>query len=1010
MLLTPWYDVVTPRKELCGRSPAELFDFCIRLERVRDETAFEEYGDPALFFARTSLTKSFNLIASDVMRRLSGELIGTHAVLGLEAPGGCGKTHALTLLYHLSRHGMHVQKRPGVPEMLAHAGLSSVPKAMTAAVVCSEFGPHKGRGGKRGEPLRKTPWGDLAFQLGGEEAFARIEHADRLMQAPSRELLAELLPADVPCLILFDDVPGSLLNDNSREGSRQFFQFFRELADCVCSMELCALLVALPGFAPDLSAEEANEVRTLREVIEASGRLIPLDSEEHSAEILRRRLFDWDPGSFYQSEKLSLPESAYETCVSYAEWIRTYRGQLPAWFPAEDAEGLFRESYPFHPGFLAVFDRKWAALPGFQHLRGLLKVMALLIAKGCAEGFRRMYSDPLISVGVAPLDDREFRNAIFDQLGAPEGLETVVLNDICGAESLASRLDAEAEDEIKHNRLHQKAATAIFFESKGGVGERVDASEVEIRLDIGEPDFQPGDIENVLEALAAECYYISREDTQYRFSLSPNLNKLFADWSPAIDEEQIAELVKEEISRLFSDSAFVLLFPEESADIPDRPLLTLVVLSPDYIKRDPHTVRLIETYTRDYGTADRHFKNALIWVAPDDSESMAFEARKLLTWLGIQAHLQQSAADSGEMVGVEPAKLFAQLQERIEEARKALELAVWHSYRWPALLNTKREIEFLDPGRLDPSSGRSLSLALLNQLRLYDVVVDSVSPKFLKRQWPEEFKDRALSTKTLRDVFFSSPQFPRLLNPDILKETIAKGATTGSLGYAGPKIAGKYEPWFYRKALGAADVEISDERFVLPPDMAEEYAAGLPRNLTSLTIDPPFVSLASGEKISFAVKALDEHGEEITRNVRWKATGGHINQDGLFTAGEKDGSDFEVHAEVDGQSAWVKVSVISKKAEALEEQIELLEQKAVPPGDAVAKERPVTQLSWSGELSARQWLEFHETVLAKVPGYARLKIDVTLDIQQESGFSEEQVEELRAALRELDVDDKLQRK
>ena len=1009
MLMTPWYDVVTPRKELCERSPVELFDFRVRLERVRDERALDEYGDPGVFFARTCLTKSFSQIASDVIRRLSGERIGTNAVLCLESPRGCGKTHALTLLYHLGKQGMNAQKWPGVPEILAHAGLSNLTKAMTAAVVCSELGTHKGRGGKRGEPLRKTPWGELAFQLGGEEAFARIEHDDRLMQAPARDLLADILPADVPCLMLLDDVPEYLRNDNSRGGTRQFFQFVRELIHCVSSMEQCALLVALPVPGPELSDEEADEVAALKEMVEVSGRVVSIDSEDRSAEILRRRLFDWEAGSLYQSEKLSLPEAAHETCRSYAEWIQAYRGQLPAWFRAENAEGLFLESYPFHPGFLAVFERKWSTLPDFQHLRGLLRLMALLIARGYAEGFSRMYSDPLITVGAAPLDDSDFRSSILAQLGNADGLETLITSDISGDDSLVSRLDLNAADDIKHNRLHQKAATAIFFESKGGMEERVDASEAEIRLDISEPDSQPGDIETVLEALAAECHYLNREGTQYHFSLNPNLNKLFADHSPTLDEERVTEALKEEIARVFTDSALVSLFPEKSADIPDRPQLTLVVLSPDYVKRDPHTVRLIETFTRDYGTVDRRFKNALIWIAPDD-EGMASEARKLLTWLDIQEHLQQSSDDTDRSTSFDANKIFPQLREKIEQARKALELAVWHSYRYPALFTTKREIEFLDPGKLDPSDGRSFPLALLNQLRLYDVVVDSVSPKFLKRHWPQELEGKAWDTKTLRDMFFSSPQFPRLLNPDILQETIAKGATNGSLGYVGPKVDGKYEPWFYQKALQAVDVEISDDRFIITPKMAEEYASGLPRNLTSLTIDPPFVSLASGEKISFTVKALDEHGEEITRNIRWEATGGHISQDGIFTAGEKDGSDFEVHADVAGQSAWVKVSVLSKKAEALEEQIELLEQEATASEETVIPERPVTQLSWSGELSAQQWLAFHETVLARIPEDVRLKIDVMLDIFQESGIPAEQIEELRAALRELGVDDTLQGK
>jgi hypothetical protein len=32
----------------------------------------------------------------------------------------------------------------------------------------TEFDVHKGRRGKRTEPLRKTPWGEIAFQIGGK--------------------------------------------------------------------------------------------------------------------------------------------------------------------------------------------------------------------------------------------------------------------------------------------------------------------------------------------------------------------------------------------------------------------------------------------------------------------------------------------------------------------------------------------------------------------------------------------------------------------------------------------------------------------------------------------------------------------------------------------------------------------------------------------------------------------------------------------------------------------------
>jgi hypothetical protein len=62
---------------------------------------------------------------------------------------GGGKTHALTLLYHLAKHGPKANNWLGVPKLLEKAGVSSVPKAATAVFVGTEFDSLTGRGETR---------------------------------------------------------------------------------------------------------------------------------------------------------------------------------------------------------------------------------------------------------------------------------------------------------------------------------------------------------------------------------------------------------------------------------------------------------------------------------------------------------------------------------------------------------------------------------------------------------------------------------------------------------------------------------------------------------------------------------------------------------------------------------------------------------------------------------------------------------------------------------------------
>jgi hypothetical protein len=84
------------------------------------------------------------------------------------------------------------------------------------------------------------------------------------------------------------------------------------------------------------------------------------------------------------------------------------------------------------------------------------------------EGFKGGQKDPLIGLGTAPLDDPQFRAAMFEQLGEHR-LEAAVTTDICGKpDSHAVRLEKEAVETLQKARLHRKVATAIFFESNGG--------------------------------------------------------------------------------------------------------------------------------------------------------------------------------------------------------------------------------------------------------------------------------------------------------------------------------------------------------------------------------------------------------------------------------------------------------------------------------------------------------------------------------------------------------------
>ena len=209
-----------------------------------------------------------------------------------------------------------------------------------------------------------------------------------------------------------------------------------------------------------------------------------------------------------------------------------------------------------------------------------------------------------------------FRSALLEQLGGDSQLEGAITTDICGkSDAHAVRLDQEADEAIRKARLHQKAATAIFFECNGGAV-RQHATLPEVRLAIGEPGSDIGNVETVLESLSRTCFFLSTGTNQYRFSLSPNLNKIIADRRATIKATDIEERVRKVVQESFKPEpgVDVVCFPESSGQIQDRPVLQLVVLPPGKPLREPGTPEFIDQMTREHGSSARTFKSSLIWL------------------------------------------------------------------------------------------------------------------------------------------------------------------------------------------------------------------------------------------------------------------------------------------------------------------------------------------------------------------------------------------------------------
>ena len=137
------------------------------------------------------------------------------------------------------------------------------------------------------------------------------------------------------------------------------------------------------------------------------------NDETEISEVVRRRLF----------QDLGSDKVRKNVCKAFGDWCFEQRAQLPPEWTAVDSAATetksreflrrrFEACYPFHPATLSVFQRKWQALPQYQQTRGTLAMLAQWISIAAQESFRKARTEPLITLGSAPLEELGFRSVV----------------------------------------------------------------------------------------------------------------------------------------------------------------------------------------------------------------------------------------------------------------------------------------------------------------------------------------------------------------------------------------------------------------------------------------------------------------------------------------------------------------------------------------------------------------------------------------------------------------------
>ena len=333
--LRPWREVLQPHDDVAtGNFHAS--EFAADLYKVATGGEVDaDYADPVEFFRRTYLTEGLRDLIGRAVRRLAGD-DNASPVINLQTNFGGGKTHSMLSLWHVAA-GLPVGNFPQETQELLTANGYAATKVNRVAIVGNHFSP-SGVTKDDGTQVN-TIWGELAWQLGGAEAYAIVAKADRDRTHPG-DALHELLAKYAPAVILIDEwvaYARSLVGRDDLAGGTfdDQFTFAQSLTEAAKGTKGVLLAISIPAS----ETGDANDKIAVGNAEEVGGQN-GLEALKRLQNVVRRVADQWRPASSdeaYHIVKQRLfkqPDAAAlaaigATAKAYVEMYRKYTDDFP---------------------------------------------------------------------------------------------------------------------------------------------------------------------------------------------------------------------------------------------------------------------------------------------------------------------------------------------------------------------------------------------------------------------------------------------------------------------------------------------------------------------------------------------------------------------------------------------------------------------------------------------------------------------------------------------------------
>ena len=401
----------------------------------------------------------------------------------------------------------------------------------------------------------RTLWGELAWQLGGKKAFARVKADDEKATSPG-DVLRELFKEYGPCLILIDEwvAYARQLHDQSdlpAGGFETQFTFAQALTE---SAKLARQLPAgdQPARVGHARARRTRRPTTWRWAACAGARRSTgcatwsgAWSRRGGRRAPRRASRSCGGGSSSRSPSRTQFKAARRGRARLRRPLsRAARRSSRPSAASADYEKRIQAAYPIHP---EIFDRlytDWSTLVKFQRTRGVLRLMAAVIHSLWEKGDR----NPLILPANDP-DRRPARAVRADAL--PLGQLGADHREGRGRAELAAAADRRRGAEPRQVRTPAGAWRAPSTSARRPRPTAAHRGLEDRRVKLGcvMPGESPAVFGDALRRLAAAATYLYQDGPRYWYSTQPTVTKLAEDRAEQLkrDPDKVAQELDERL-------------------------------------------------------------------------------------------------------------------------------------------------------------------------------------------------------------------------------------------------------------------------------------------------------------------------------------------------------------------------------------------------------------------------------------------------------------------------------